>query len=390
MKKLRLILFISLFIFSCQNDEITRAKLNDFSKLFTVSKDNVVEIVSNSEFNNIIGYLEHDISVYTITYNTTYQGKQIIASGMVAFPDTEEGMPMLNFNHGTTSLHSDAPTVDLLQYSFFSNAASAGYILVIPDYLGFGSSEDIVHPYYRSDITGQTVVDMLIASKELANLEGYNYNGDVFLSGYSEGGFATMAAHYNIENNNYSNINLVASAPAAGGYDITGMLNYFLSRETYHVPYYIAYVAIGYKTSYNWDISLNTIFNEPYASNIPEYFNGKFSGSQINNVLNDTISSLFNEKFLNETYSNNDFSIFVDALEDNSLDNWTPRNKMFMYHGSSDITVPYQNSVDTYNRFLSKVSDKSIIEFITLDGKDHSSGSLPYILDIFEKFNALK
>ena len=390
MKKLRLILFISLFIFSCQNDEITRAKLNDFSKLFTVSKDNVVEIVSNSEFNNIIGYLEHDISVYTITYNTTYQGKQIIASGMVAFPDTEEGMPMLNFNHGTTSLHSDAPTVDLLQYSFFSNAASAGYILVIPDYLGFGSSEDIVHPYYRSDITGQTVVDMLIATKELANLEGYNYNGDVFLSGYSEGGFATMAAHYNIENNNYSNINLVASAPAAGGYDITGMLNYFLSRETYHVPYYIAYVAIGYKTSYNWDISLNTIFNEPYASNIPEYFNGKFSGSQINNVLNDTISSLFNEKFLNETYSNNDFSIFVDALEDNSLDNWTPRNKMFMYHGSLDITVPYQNSVDTYNRFLSKVSDKSIIEFITLDGKDHSSGSLPYILDIFEKFNALK
>jgi pimeloyl-ACP methyl ester carboxylesterase len=390
MKKLRLILFISLFIFSCQNDEITRAKLNYFSKLFTVSKDNVVEIVSNSEFNNIIGYLEHDISVYTITYNTTYQGKQIIASGMVAFPDTEEGMPMLNFNHGTTSLHSDAPTVDLLQYSFFSNAASAGYILVIPDYLGFGSSEDIVHPYYRSDITGQTVVDMLIATKELANLEGYNYNGDVFLSGYSEGGFATMAAHYNIENNNYSNINLVASAPAAGGYDITGMLNYFLSLETYHVPYYIAYVAIGYKTSYNWDISLNTIFNEPYASNIPEYFNGKFSGSQINNVLNDTISSLFNEKFLNETYSNNDFSIFVDALEDNSLDNWTPRNKMFMYHGSSDITVPYQNSVDTYNRFLSKVSDKSIIEFITLDGKDHSSGSLPYILDIFEKFNALK
>ena len=390
MKKLRIILFISLFIFSCQNDEVTKVKLNDFSKLFTVSKDNIVEIVSNSEFNNIIEYLEHDISVYTITYNTIYQGKQIIASGMVAFPDTEEGMPMLNFNHGTTSLHSDAPTVDLLQYSFFSNAASAGYILVIPDYIGFGSSEDVVHPYYRSDITGQTVVDMLIATKELASIEGFNYNGNVFLSGYSEGGFATMAAHQNIENNNYSNINLIASAPAAGGYDITGMLNYFLSLETYHVPYYIAYVAIGYKTSYNWDISLNTIFNEPYASNIPEYFNGKFSGSQINSVLNDTISSLFNEKFLSETYSNNDFSIFVDALEDNSLDNWTPRNKMFMYHGSSDITVPYQNSVDTYNRFLSKVSDKSSIEFITLDGKDHSSGSLPYILDIFEKFNALK
>ena len=116
----------------------------------------------------------------------------------------------------------------------------------------------------------------------MAKIEDYNYNGDVFLSGYSEGGFATMAAHHNIEKNNYSNLNIVASAPAAGGYDITGMLNYLLSLETYHVPYYIAYVAIGYKTSYDWDISLNTIFNEPYASKIPEYYNGKFSGSQIN------------------------------------------------------------------------------------------------------------
>ena len=390
MKKLSIIFVLSFFIFSCQNEEIFKVKLNDFSKLFTVSKDNILEIVKNSEFTNLMEYLQYDIAVYTINYNTIYQGKNIIASGLVAFPETEKGIPILNFNHGTTSLHADAPTVDLLQYSFFSNAASAGYILVIPDYLGFGSSDNILHPYYRSDITGQTVVDMLIATKELAKIEGYNYNGDVFLSGYSEGGFATMAAHHNIEKNNYSNFNIVASAPAAGGYDITNMLNYFLSLDTYHVPYYIAYVAIGYKTSYNWDISLNTIFNEPYASIIPKYFNGKFSGSQINEVLNDTISLLFKEKFINETYSNNEFSIFVDALEENSLDAWTPRNKMIMYHGSSDITVPYQNSVDTYNSFLSRLSDKSIVEFITLDGKDHSSGSLPYILDIFDKFNSLK
>ena len=39
------------------------------------------------------------------------------------------------------------------------------------------------------------------SKKELADIEGYNFNGDVFLSGYSEGGFATMSAHYNLENN---------------------------------------------------------------------------------------------------------------------------------------------------------------------------------------------
>ena len=70
-----------------------------------------------------------------------------------------------------------------------------------------------------------------------------------------------MSAHYNLENNNYSGLNLIASAPAAGGYDISGMLDYFITRDSYHVPYYIAYVAIGYKTSYDWSLPLSSIFN---------------------------------------------------------------------------------------------------------------------------------
>ncbi len=391
MNKLKILLITTFLIFSCNNnEEITKVHLDTFTKLFSIDKETILSIVAESEFDNLVNYLEYDISVYSITYNTLYKGDQIKASGLVAFPDTEKGMPILNFNHGTTSLHSDAPTEDLFQYSFFSNAASAGYIFVIPDYLGFGISDNIVHPYYRSDITGQTVVDMIRATKELAREEGYNFNGDVFLSGYSEGGFATMSAHHNLENNNYSGINLVASAPAAGGYDIIGMLDYFLSKETYHVPYYIAYVAMGYKTSYDWDLPLSAMFNEPYASIIPDYFNGKYSGYEINSVLTDDLSLLLTSNFRNNIYSDSDLKVIVDAFEENSLDNWVPKTKMLMYHGTSDITVPYQNSVDTYNNFISNGASQSLIEFIPLNGKTHSSGSLPYIIDLFDKFNSLK
>ena len=391
MYKIKAYIFLILILFSCSiQEENTRIHIDTYTKLFSITKDNILEIVKASEFENLEGYLKHDISLYTITYNTTYNGKKIKASGLVAFPDTDNGMPILNFNHGTTSLHADAPTEDLIQYSFFANAASAGYIFVIPDYLGFGISDDIVHPYYRSDITGQTVVDMIRATKELAEIEGYNFNGDIFLSGYSEGGFATMSAHYNLENNNYSGLNLVASAPASGGYDISGMLDYFLSKDTYHVPYYIAYVAIGYKTSYDWILPLSSIFNEPYASIIPEYFNGKYSGYEINSVLSDDISELLTSNFINNIYSDLELKIIVDAFEENSLDQWVPKNKMIMYHGTDDITVPYQNSVDTYNNFISLGADKNTVEFIDLNGENHSSGSLPYIIDLFDKFEKLK
>ena len=391
MNKIKSYLLLFLFLFSCNNqDELTRAYIDTYTKLFSISKENILEIVQNSEYGNLNEYLQYDISLYTITYNTTYKGQNIKASGLVAFPDTDQGMPILNFNHGTTSLHADAPTEDLIQYSFFSNAASAGYIFVIPDYLGFGISDNIVHPYYRSDITGQTIVDMIKAAKELALIEGYNFNGDVFLSGYSEGGFATMSAHYNMEKNNYSGLNLVASAPASGGYDITGMLDYFISKETYHVPYYIAYVAMGYKTSYDWSLPLSSIFNEPYASIIPEYFNGKYSGYEINSVLSDDMSELLTSNFINNIYTDADLKIIVDAFEENNLDQWVPKNKMIMYHGTDDITVPYQNSVDTYNSFISLGADKNIVEFIDLIGENHSSGSLPYIVSLFDEFEKLK
>ena len=134
----------------------------------------------NSEFENLREYLEYDISLYTITYNTTYKGRNIKASGIVAFPDTDVGIPILNFNHGTTSLHSDAPSEDLIQYSFLQ-------MLQVPDIFCYPRLSlaleyliIVVHPYYRSDLTGQTVVDMIKATRELAVIEGYNFNGDVF------------------------------------------------------------------------------------------------------------------------------------------------------------------------------------------------------------------
>lgn len=384
------ILFFSLLISSCEEDTIPVNYLHSHLKLFSQDYENVLKSVENSEFSDVTKNAKYGISLYTITYKTTYLGEDIIASGLVSFPDTDDPVPMLSFHHGTESKHLDAPTDNLLTYSFFSNAASVGYIFLMPDYLGFGSSKQILHPYYRSDIIGNTSVDMLKAVKELAFLENYNFNGNVFLAGYSEGGFATMAAHKNIEENKPKGINLVASAPAAGGYDIVGMLDYFLNLETYPHPYYLAYVALSYKKTYQWDLELSDIFREPYASIIPNYFNGSYSGGEINNALTYNIDSLLTEEFKNNVHTSSKYSEIIDAFENNSLDNWVPKTKMYLYHGTDDIAVPYDNSVATYNKLINLGASSSILTLNTLQGKDHASGALPYMINIFDKFEALK
>ena len=385
-----LILLFSLVISSCEEDTIPVNYLHSYLKLFSQDYENVLQSVSNSEFSDVTKNAKYGISLYNISYKTTYLGEEIIASGLVSFPDTDNPVPMLSFHHGTESKHLDAPTDNLLTYSFFSNAASLGYIFLMPDYLGFGSSKHILHPYYRSDIIGNTIVDMLKAAKELARIENYNFNGNVFLAGYSEGGFATMAAHKNIEEKKPKGLNLVASAPAAGGYDIVGMLDYFLDLETYPHPYYLAYVALSYKKTYSWDLNLSDIFREPYATIIPNYFDGSYSGSEINQALTFNIDSLLTEEFINNVHTDSKFSNILNAFEENSLDNWIPKSKMFLYHGTDDIAVPYKNSVSTYNNLIQLGTSSSILSLNTLQGKDHASGSLPYMIDIFDKFEDLK
>ena len=40
-------------------------------------------------------------------------------------------------------------------------------------------------------------------------------------------------------------------------------------------------------------------------------------------------------------------SLYEYFQGENSLDNWIPKTKMYLYHGTDDIAVPYNNSVTT-------------------------------------------
>ena len=74
---------------------------------------------------------------------------------------------------------------------------------------------------------------------------------------------------------------------------------------------------------------------------------------------------------------------------ENSLTDWSPKVQMFMYHGLSDATVPYQNSVDTYNKLLANGASTGVLTLTPLEGT-HSSAVDPYIAAIIEKLLSLK
>ena len=299
---------------------------------------------------------------------------------------------MLSFHHGTITNRDDAPSnFSASDYNSISYAAmaSVGFIGVIPDYLGFGSSSSILHPYYVEDLTASSILDMLKAAAEFAQQKNLQFNGKLFLAGYSEGGYATMAAHKAVESEGLDGFNLIASFPGAGAYDLSGMQKHIFSLQDYGDPHYLAYMARAYQIEYDEDNLLTDFFKEPYASSIPGLFDGQKGADEINAQLTSKVSDLIQEDMLNNIHTNPQYDYLENAFVENSLTDWSPKIQMFMYHGLSDATVPYQNSVDTYNKLLANGTSTGVLTLTPLEGT-HSTAIDPYIAAIIEKLLSLK
>jgi len=390
--------FVVLFQFltGCKKDDVAPVKPQNE---FLVGSEKVVAFTSAELRTSFTGIslssqLVDDVVVYKITYKTKYKNQDITASGLVGLPKTTDAVPMVSFQHGTIASHSEAPTALTstdVELTLYAGLASLGFIAVAPDLIGFGSSSALLHPYYVEEATASAVIDMIKAAKELAADQNVNFNSKLFLAGYSQGGYATMAAHKAIEQNGLTGFNLIASFPASGGYDVKAMQEYFFNLTTYDEPFYIAYVAIAYKTYYDtWTKPLSDFFNEPYASRIPGLFDGSKTGSQINMELTTSIPAFVTADLKANIDTDARYQYIVDAFKENSLTDWKPAIKMFMYHGDADVTVPYNNSVMTYQKLIANGASPSVLTLTALPGANHGTGVLPYIEDFIPKMMLLK
>jgi dienelactone hydrolase len=99
---------------------------------------------------------------------------------------------------------------------------SYGYAVVVPDYLGLGTSPGY-QTYLHAGSEATCVVDALRAGRSLCSSNRVSLNGQLFLTGFSQGGHVTMAAHRELEAFHTNEFTVTASAPCAGTYDLGGV-----------------------------------------------------------------------------------------------------------------------------------------------------------------------
>ncbi|MBA64971.1 MAG: hypothetical protein CMG55_04130 [Candidatus Marinimicrobia bacterium] len=332
----------------------------NFQNNLSISTINIFLNSIGSNSSNVL----YPIAIYDIKYESIDENGIIdTLSGLISFPQSSiEAFPLLAYQHGTLILDSQAPSItgmsmNNLEILLVGLATTpSGLITVMPDYVGIGDP-DRYHPYTIADPHTRALIDILRATKELSiilqNEYSFQFNEQLFLIGYSDGGYATLASQRGIEQNYYDEFTITASLPMAGPYDLSGtMVDYFLSEPEYSQPYYVPYVLTSHLWYYEGlDVDFNQYFEPFWADTLPVLFDGTHSGSDINILMPDNPLDILLPDVLVE-FENNDNHFFRQTLEQNTLLDWIPQSPTYFFHGLGDDIVPYQNAQVAYDTFI--------------------------------------
>jgi pimeloyl-ACP methyl ester carboxylesterase len=228
-------------------------------------------------------------------------------------------------------------------------------------------------------------VDFIKAAKEFLS-DSIPFSHQLFLAGYSEGGYVTMAAMENIVKNPLPGLTLKAVAAGAGGYELTKMLDMVTSNNTYTYPAYLSFVIESFDSTYSWGRKPSYYYTPVYATKFPALLDGTKSGSEINAQLTNNLDSLFNPGFYRALQNHTD-SLLNSALEKNTISAWADTIPLRFYHGTNDEIIPISNSQDIYNAFL--VAGSITVSFVAIPGGTHESSFKPMLADMLTWFKSL-
>lgn len=328
--------------------------------------------------------VKYGVWVYKVSYKTKYKNKDVVASGVVCVPMTESSdpFPILSFQNGTNTLHSKAPSlnIDAEEFMLIQAVASMGYIVVIPDYLGFGTSSEMFHPYLEKESTVQSILDMYKAVKEMSSSKylDLNLTKDIYLMGYSQGAWASLALHQEIETKLSAQYNLKGTAAGGGPYNLSTLIDYIMGQQTYPMPVYLGYIFHSYIQSGAVSFTYGDVFNTPFAGQITNLYNGLRDGNYINNQLSNNINELFTQDFRTNNKTGEKYSTLRAALKANSIEPWKTTKPIFMRHGSNDTYVPLFQSANMNEGFIEKDVEEGLVNYGAIPLQNHYEAAIPF------------
>ncbi|MBL9173135.1 MAG: alpha/beta fold hydrolase [Verrucomicrobiales bacterium] len=278
-------------------------------------------------------------------------GLSITASALLILPMGNTGpLPLVSVQHGTTARKVDAPSQPNSGDMWASVLASLGYAVVVPDYLGLGTSPGY-QAYLHAKSEATCVVDALRAGKALCASNQVTLDGRLFLTGFSQGGHVTMAAQQELETRHSDEFTVTASAPCAGTYDLGGVnFESLLNDPNYPIAYPFAMILAAYLPIYQLGDTLEELLAEPYRRTLPPLLDGKYDETQIEAVLPKDPIAILRPDYQADFRTNPNHPL-RQALNDNTTYRWTPKAPTKLIHCRGDRIALFGGAETAYQSF---------------------------------------
>ena len=270
-----------------------------------------------------------------------------------------EGKPfngILLYNHFTIYETTQAPSRGAVEVP--TGAALTHFIVVAPDYYGFGITEKEPQAYCISRANGRASLDAYLAAKRLIEDLEVKKGDDFVIAGYSEGGQSTMGVLREISER-HPEVKVKRAFAGDGPYDINSMYGAISKGDT-EMPSTVCNVLWAYNHFFQLGYGIHDYLKDPVAKNFDEWFlSKKYKRKALDEELIKTkkTSDFCTAAVLN---TNSALSLkFKEAFSKDALTSgWKPRSDfdIMLFHDTKDDVVP----VDNYYAMKQFLDDNNI------------------------------
>jgi len=246
---------------------------------------------TNQQLLSLSGAPVCDILIYHIRYTTVGGANEATTASAALMVPTGAGAsctgarPIVLYAHGTTTdrafnIANMQNAETLLLAALF---ASQGYIVVAPNYAGYDTSTLAYHPYLIADQQSKDMIDALKAARTalpLASATLTKDSGQLFITGYSQGGYVAMATHRAMQT---AGMKVTASVPMSGPYALAAFVDaVFYGEVNGGAPVSSTFLLTADQAAYgNIYASAVDVFEPQYAAGIESLLPSTMLRSQL-------------------------------------------------------------------------------------------------------------
>lgn len=282
-------------------------------------------------------------------------GQPVTVSGIVMIPaeivnGTTPCDGIILFNHHTIGGPEQAPSqggIDVPS-GILASPLKPNYIIVMSDYLGYGSSIDHPTAYLCGDTNARNCLDGLLAARQLLDDRQIPQGRFLFNMGYSQGGTESMYIA-KLRDMEYKDRGITFDKTFAGGgmLDCEEALSAFIEKDQCDDINDVALFLISVNENCHLGIDYHDLFQEPLASHVQEVIKSK-SKSVLSDLGVSSLDSL--HQLLQPACMDKNSDVFkklkAKLAEIKITNGWEPdtTQNYFIEHSRHDNYVPISSA----------------------------------------------